>query len=358
MRGGATKLWLIAAVAAATLALPAVAGASFVVYTASGANAAAIQATVDQFRTDLGANNGAGGTFPSGRREINWDGVPDNFAAPNAFPANFFNVNSPRGVVFSTAGTGFQVSADSSNPTSTPVRFGNIDPTYPVTFGTFSAERLFTALGSTVTDVNFFIPGTATPAYTSAFGVVFTDNDGAISSLQFFDTANNPLASIFPASSPGAQATLAFVALRFTGGEKVGRVRITAGNTPLGTGVVDNGSSVDVVALDDFIYGEPQTIPTAITVRSASAVRTRHGVAIRWRTAWEASTVGFRVYREQAGKRVQVSRSLVPAVFGGTASGHAYSFVDRTAPRGALRYWIRAVGLDGSASWLGSVRVR
>ena len=35
-----------------------------------------------------------------GRREINWDGVADGFAAPNNLPANFFNKNSPRGVVF------------------------------------------------------------------------------------------------------------------------------------------------------------------------------------------------------------------------------------------------------------------
>ena len=36
--------------------------------------------------------------------EINWDGVPDALASPNSFPANFFNVNSPRGTVFSTPG--------------------------------------------------------------------------------------------------------------------------------------------------------------------------------------------------------------------------------------------------------------
>ena len=81
------------------------------VRSAAGANAAAIQATVDQFRTDLGTlNSNTTGSFPSGRREINWDGVPDSSAAPNNLSASFFNVNSPRGVVFSTPGTGFQVS--------------------------------------------------------------------------------------------------------------------------------------------------------------------------------------------------------------------------------------------------------
>jgi hypothetical protein len=92
--------------------------------------------------------------FPSDqvRREINWDGVPDSFSAPNNLPANFFNVNSPRGVVFSTPGSGFQVSAKSGNATVTALRFGNINPNYLSDFQTFSPERLFTAVGSTVTD--------------------------------------------------------------------------------------------------------------------------------------------------------------------------------------------------------------
>src|SRR5215218_103219 len=65
---------------------------------AAGANAAAIQGAVDQFRADLGTlNPNNGQSFKSGRREINWDGVPDNFSAPNFMPNDFFNINSPRG---------------------------------------------------------------------------------------------------------------------------------------------------------------------------------------------------------------------------------------------------------------------
>ena len=46
-----------------------------VVREASGPTAASIQAAVDQFRADLGPNNGvATGSQPGGRREINWDG--------------------------------------------------------------------------------------------------------------------------------------------------------------------------------------------------------------------------------------------------------------------------------------------
>src|SRR5947199_3075972 len=95
----------------------------------SGANAAAIQGAVDSFRANLGTlNPNVAGSFGSGRREINWDGVPDALSAPNNLPANFFNVNSPRGVVLSTPGSGFQVSATAAS--GTPVNFGNIDASY------------------------------------------------------------------------------------------------------------------------------------------------------------------------------------------------------------------------------------
>src|SRR5205823_9979329 len=101
----------------------------------SGAGPATVDITVarDQFRVDLGGGTtaGANGSFGGLRREINWDGVPAAFSAPNNLPANFFNSNSPRGAVFSTPGTGFQVSA---NAGVVPVEFGNVDPSYPSTF--------------------------------------------------------------------------------------------------------------------------------------------------------------------------------------------------------------------------------
>jgi len=92
-----------------------------VTFEAAGANAAAITATRDAFRTAVGGGTvaGANGSFGGLRREINWDGVPDAQADPNPFSANFFNVNSPRGVVFNTPGTGFLVSANAGQ--SAPV---------------------------------------------------------------------------------------------------------------------------------------------------------------------------------------------------------------------------------------------
>src|SRR5438094_1025398 len=112
-----------------------------ITFSASGSSPAGIQATVDAYRADLGTlNPNVAGSFGSGRREINWDGVPDALAAPNNLPVNFFNVNSPRGVILSTPGTGLQVSA---NAAIAPIEFDNINPSYSSVFQPFSPQRLF-----------------------------------------------------------------------------------------------------------------------------------------------------------------------------------------------------------------------
>jgi hypothetical protein len=244
-----------------------------VIFSASGSNTTAIQATVDGFRTALGfANPNVVGSFGSGRREINWDGVPDALSAPNNLPANFFNVNSPRGVVFATPGTGFQVSA---NAGVAPIQFGNIDPSYPDLFNTFSAQRLFTALGSNIVDVNFFIPGSSSAAVTNGFGVVFSDVDLAnTTSLSFFDF-NNVLLGTFFAPAFGGNETFSFLGVLFDQAN-VSRVRITSGNQILAAG----NTTEDLVVMDDFIYGEPRL---AVPEPSSLALFALGAAALGWR---------------------------------------------------------------------------
>jgi hypothetical protein len=241
------------------LMVSAPAAAAPVIFSVSGASSGDIQATVDVFRSVLGnLNPNEPGSFPGGRREINWDGVPAASSAPDLFPGNFFNAATPgraRGIEFFTPGLGFQVSAASGNPTATPIQFGNLNPTYPGLFATFSPEKLFTPLGSNVTDATFFVPGSATPATVSGFGAVFTDVDLANSTtIQFFDPANALLGSFFVPSAPGNE-TLSFLGVVFNGGEHVSRVRIITGNTSLGP---NEAGGFDLVVMDDFIYAEPQ----------------------------------------------------------------------------------------------------
>lgn len=221
---------------------------------AAGTSAQAIQSAVDAYRADLGElNRNVPGSFGSGRREINWDGVPDDIAAPNLFPADFFNTTSPRGVVFSTRGKGFQVSA---NAGVAPIEFDNINPAYSSLFTTFSPQRLFTPLGSNVMDVLFFVPGSSAPATTNGFGSVFTDVDRPGTTMEYFDEHGQRLARFDVPASPGRE-TLSFLGVRFLD-RRVARVRITSGNTALGP---NERKDRDLVVMDDFIFGEPT--PTA-----------------------------------------------------------------------------------------------
>ncbi len=249
----------------AALVLTAPVGRAQVVTSATGTTAASITSARDAFRNSVGGGTvaGANGSFGGVRREINWDGVPDTMAAPNNLAANFFNSNSPRGAVFSTPGSGFQVSA---NAGVAPVNFGNINPNYPSTFTPFSSQRLFTALGSNVTTVNFFLAGTNTPGTVSAFGVVFSDVDIAnTTSIELFNSASVSLGVFFAPATAGT-ATFSFLGISFSQ-SIIASARIISGNAALGPEVNDgNGAGIDLVVMDDFIYAEPVPVPEPSTV--------------------------------------------------------------------------------------------
>ena len=227
-------------------------------------DAAGIQATVDTYRSALGPlnPNQPGIQNPNGRREINWDGVPDQFSSPNDLPAGFFNSNSPRGAVFSGA-SAFRVSADDSNPTNTPTLFSDLNPDYAGTFSTFSPQRLFSAVGSLTYDVNFFVAGSNTGGLTRGFGAVFSDVDmNDTTMIEYFDK-NNVLMHTVSALGAGNfdhNKTLSFVGVTFADAV-ISRVRITTGNVLLG-GNEFNGH--DVVVADDFIYAEVVPEPASM----------------------------------------------------------------------------------------------
>lgn len=260
MLPGRRRLTSTALAFSAALLLPPSIGHSQVVRTGAGIGPSAATAARDQFRADLGGGNvaGANGSFGGLRREINWDGVPAAFATPNNLPANFFNVNSPRGVVFNTPGTGFQVSSAIADPSGAAANFGNINASYSSVFSPFSAQRLFTPVGSNITDVTFFVAGTNTAGVTRGFGSIFSDVDLAnISSIQFYDASNISLGSFIVPNFVGATAPhFSFLGVSFAT-PVVSRVRITTGNAPLSNSAMDqNGSPTDLVVMDDFLYGE------------------------------------------------------------------------------------------------------
>ena len=216
-----------------------------------------IQAVVDEYRNLLGADNGAepGSKGPNGYREINWDGVPDDLAAPYFMPSDFFNApEAPRarGAFFSTPGEGIQVSADSDNPSGAEPYFMNINSGY--TFRTFSDERLFSPIGSNVVDLTFFVPGTSTPATVRGFGAVYTDVDTNHTAFEYFDKDGHSLGTF---ETPTADSGLSFLGVIFPE-PVVYRVQIRYGTAALGP---NDSTEADVAVMDNFIYGEPQALP-------------------------------------------------------------------------------------------------
>jgi hypothetical protein len=259
VRNAAATMLLVMTLSISTFAAP-------VVRQGSGADAAALQSIVDAFRNDLGGalNPNNSQSFINGRREINWDGVPDAFSAPNNFPPNFFNVNSPRGVVFNSIedATGaalnqFVVSATTAS--GVPVRFGDINPNYSTIFQTFSAQRLFMPRNTHLLEISFFIPGTRIPATVTGFGLVFADVDSATggnrSLIRVYGADGTQLSA---ASAPVLDNGLSFVGISFNAGERIARVVIESGNAALSATNQDGVNGVDVVAMDDMIYGEPR----------------------------------------------------------------------------------------------------
>ena len=240
------------------------------VFQAAGPNIASIQSSVNDFRDALGALNGNTlAEVATGRREINWDGaVPTDVTTPPVNPFNTF-LNT-RGAQFTTPGIGLSQAPPSGGPQGgLATLFGNA--TYATTFRAFSSPRLFTAVGSNITDTVFFVAGSngTVRASVTGFGVIFTDvdqpdgsgpgtkrgNRGSSTLVQYFDVEGRLLFSSFAPASPG-DGGFSFLGIKFND-PRIASVRITAGNVAAGP---NDDDANDVVMMDDFIYGEPHKL--------------------------------------------------------------------------------------------------
>jgi len=218
------------------------------VVTASGD----ITAKVEEFRNSLGASNGTtAGEQPAGRREINWDGAGANpFNNKNDFPADFFNTNVKVGAIYTTNGTGFR---------NDSLAFSEVNPTYSAEFTAFSPAKIFAPVGSNQLDQLFQVAGQPTPALVRGFGIVFNDVDVADkTTIQLFAQDGTSLGTfVSPVRTDTKGST--FVGVSFSDAI-IARVRITLGTGAMGAAVNDisAGGTVDLVVLDNVVYGEPK----------------------------------------------------------------------------------------------------
>ncbi|HVZ73505.1 MAG TPA: C25 family cysteine peptidase [Polyangia bacterium] len=79
------------------------------------------------------------------------------------------------------------------------------------------------------------------------------------------------------------------------------------------------------------------------------------GTTVTWRTGYEIDTLGFNVYREVNGARVQLNPSLIEAAGLSGGGGHAYSIVDPGSADAGRRYWIEDVSFDLASELYGPI---
>lgn len=216
-----------------------------------------ITTAVADYRQLLGSlNANVVGEQPGGRREINWDAVPALVTNTNTFPADFFNqpvTGRARGAVFSTDGSGFRVSDND---------FFDVNPDYADEFNAFSPFKTFAAVGSNLSNVQFFVAGTNTRALSAGFGVVFSDVDEPGSAaINLIGADGRSYGEFF---APVCPEGFSFVGVAFDA-PVIARVEIKSGKGVLGSNLADvsdrdHAGARDLVVMDDFIYGEPRGI--------------------------------------------------------------------------------------------------
>ncbi|HZH66147.1 MAG TPA: hypothetical protein VEY10_14720 [Flavisolibacter sp.] len=216
------------------------------IYKASGD----ISTEINRFRNSVGNLNTTPGAV-GGRREINWDGVPDSMLN-KALPTDFFNTvgnNIPasrqRGLVYDDGE--FQVSA---------TNFVHLNNEAATEFSSFSGNKSFANISRLDWPVGFRVAGETTPATVTAFGMVFSDVDleGSVA-LAFFD-GEKSLGKFF-VPPHDANSSFSFLGVKFYN-SKITKVKVShQGKLSDGQKDISQGGVADLVVVDDLIYSEP-----------------------------------------------------------------------------------------------------
>lgn len=256
----------------------------------TGAGNADVAAKIAAFKTAIGgANNGA--TPPpaaSGFRQINWDGVPIN-ASNEIVPSKVGDVAidqfQTRGVIFSddnaVANDGFASTNGSVGPADFPP---------------FSSPLIFAPYNDNQIEVHFVQAAargtTPVPAASKGFGAVFLDVETFATKIEYFKGSTSLGVYTVPAAGHGQSAFLGVV----FDNPVVTRVVITLGTAqifnfaPVSAGGNDDEGD-DLVAADDFVYGEPMCTRTLGAVVTPTINATNGDIVCLNRTTVNGSII-------------------------------------------------------------------
>ena len=151
----------------------------------------------------------------------------------------------------------------------------------------------------------------------------------------------------------GATATITIVVLAGAPGVALNTATVSADQSDPNSG---NNTSTQM---------ETITAATKIQLQSFSAQLSRdkngaNRVMLFWKTGGEAHNLGFNVYKEQAGERIQLNSSLIAGsalLMSGALpkhSGKTYSWIDWSAGAGGA-YWLEDVDVNGTRTLHGPI---
>ena len=210
-----------------------------------------INSRLEEFRQLLGAQVNTTPGSVTGRREVHWDGIPEQLLNTK-LPVDFFNpvgpqapVTNQRGLIYSAAGN-FQVSKNN---------FANVNAEAAGQFSNFTGDKSFANISSSLWDVEFQVAGKTEAAFVKGFGIVFTDVDQPNSTSMEFFSEERSLGKFFVPAKNGSN--FSFLGVYFKN-EQVTRISV-AHDSHLDKGqkdISDNGPA-DLVIMDNFLWNEP-----------------------------------------------------------------------------------------------------
>jgi hypothetical protein len=107
--------------------------------------------------------------------------------------------------------------------------------------------------------------------------------------------------------------------------------------------IVSDGCKADTCEVEITV-----DCPVPVRLAAFSVARAATGAVVSWEVAEAVDHAGFRVYREVAGVRDELTKNLL--------SGHTrYEFADTEAPAGGADYWLAELSRGGAVSWHGPV---
>lgn len=207
---------------------------------------------LNEFRNQLGVLNTTTGQT-NGRREINWDGVPDNFVGVK-LPEDFFNATTAGSPVSQQRGLLY---AGNSDAMVSKTKFAEVNAQASSEFVSFSGNKSFAVVNALLWPVEFRVAGETTVAVVKGFGIIFSDVDKSNSTfIEFFN--NNKSLGKYYVPAHDNNTSFSFLGIYFKD-QTITRVNVGhEGKLIDGEKDITQGGSKDLVMLDDFIYSEPQ----------------------------------------------------------------------------------------------------